>query len=263
VLLVGGYPSEGSSALSTAEVFDPGSETFHRVGNMPGGRADHTATLLGDGRVLVAGGTSGDGRALDTTAVFDPVTGRFEPGPPLRGGRSGHAAVVAAGRLVLLGGTADFDTALASSDVLDRGTWGVGPELREARTKHAAVALPDGSILVIGGATDADGRDLLSSTEVLDLAAGRSRPGPQLAEGQYKLDGAVAALSDGRVVIGGGRRMEVYDPAAGKLFVLDSPPIPRRSFVSLSPIGHSSVLVSGGYDSAINPTAESRLIHIP
>jgi hypothetical protein len=51
------------------------------------------------------------------------------------------------------------------------------------------------------------------STEVMELATGRVTPGPDLSEGEYKLDSAITALDDGRVVIAGGQRVNVFDPA--------------------------------------------------
>ncbi len=261
VLLVGGYAGEGRRALATAEVYDPGTNAFRRVGDLSGGRADHSATLMPDGRVLVAGGTTGHRDALRTTELFDPKTDRFAAGSPLGSPRSGHAAVVTEGLVVLAGGTEDFVSAVATTDVLRGARWSPGPPMGTPRVKHAAVMLPDASLLIVGGSTDAEGRELLDTTEVLDIAAMRAEPGPVLSEGQYKLEGAVTRLSDGRVVIAGGQRVDVYDPASGQISTTADPPVPRRSFVSASTLA-DGVLVAGGYDSGITPTADARIVRI-
>ena len=262
VLLTGGYPGEGRDPQDSAEVFDPVSESFVAVDPMTAARANHTATLLADGRVLLAGGNGSTGDALDSTEYFDPATGRFSAGASLRVARAGHAAVVAGADVLLVGGTTDLVLGLESTDVFRGGAWLSGPDLLIPRVKHAAVALADGRVLVIGGSNDIEGRDRLASTEILDLVAGTSTRGPELAEAQYKLDGAVVELPDRRIVIAGGQRLEVYDPATESITGVDEPATPRRSFVSASVLGPDLVLVAGGYDDGITPTAAARVVRL-
>lgn len=84
VLLTGGvnasYGYAGSAG--SAELYDPSSGTFTATGNMTTNRAGHTATLLSDGRVLVAGEYTGD----DTAELYDPATGLFKRTGDLVGG---------------------------------------------------------------------------------------------------------------------------------------------------------------------------------
>lgn len=128
--------------------------------------------------------------------------------------------------------------------------------------KHAAVSLADGRVLVIGGSNDIEGHERLASTEILDLAAGTSTLGPELSEPQYKLDGAVAELPDRRIVLAGGQRLDVYDPATGSITGVDEPAPPRRAFVTASVLGADEVLVAGGYDDRITPTAAARVVRL-
>ncbi len=262
VLLTGGYPGEGLAAQSSAEVYDPTTDSFRAVGSMTTARADHTATVQSDGRLLLAGGTGADGAPLASTEVFDPATGTSTSGPPMPGARTTHAAVTVGADVVLIGGTADLVAGLAGTVVLHDGTWTAGPTLQVARVKHAAVRLTDEQVLVIGGSTDIEGTERLASTEVLDVRTGASSAGPDLSEPQYKLDGAVVELPDHRIVIAGGQRLEVYDPRSRRLRPVDEPIRPRRSFVSASVLGADRVLVAGGYDDRITPTADARIVRL-
>src|SRR4030067_1478109 len=65
----------------------PGTETA----GMLRARAAHTATLLGDGKILIVGGENQEGPVVESE-IFDPVTGLFTPGPPSILPRSDPAA---------------------------------------------------------------------------------------------------------------------------------------------------------------------------
>ena len=261
VLLTGGYPGEGMPPTSTAELFDPDTERFAATGSMATERANHSATLLPDGRVLLCGGQDSRGRALATTEIFDPGTATFTAGPDLSTPRTAHGAVAVGDRLILVGG-ATSGTAVATTDVLASGAWAPGPDLRTPRVKHGVAALPGDRVLVVGGSSTTDGSDLLPTTEVVNLGTERVTQGPDLSEGEYKLDQAVATLNDGRVVIAGGRRVNVYDPADGSMTVLRTPVLERRSFVTATAVGPDAVLVAGGYDDAVVPTSSATLVPI-
>jgi WD40 repeat protein len=100
VLVTGGVNLSASDhLLFTAELFDPNTGTWSRTGTMAVGRSDFTATLLADGRVLVAGG--GDA----TTEIYDPDTGTFQMGGSMLEPRvSQTATVLVDGRLLMAGG---------------------------------------------------------------------------------------------------------------------------------------------------------------
>jgi hypothetical protein len=117
VLMAGGSDGSGQDATgfyqattATAEVYDPSTKSFSRVGDMSSGREDHAAVRLADGRVLITGGhDSGQDGVLDTAEIFDPSTGTFTRTGRMVSARRHHAAVLLPdGRVAIIGGTDDI-----------------------------------------------------------------------------------------------------------------------------------------------------------
>ena len=262
VLLTGGYPGEGRPPLVSAEVFEPTGSRFVGVGDMGTARADHTATLMPDGRVLLAGGIDEAGTALATTELFDPDSGKFTKGPSLSAPRAAHVATRVGDIVVLAGGTED-EAALHSTEVLRGGGWRSGPRLVTPRVKHAVAPLDHRRALVVGGATATDSNERLATTEVLDVVGGSAEAGPRLSQGAYKLDGAVAVLDDGRVVMPSGPGLAVFDPDTSRLVPVPVSPYDTRSFRTMTSLGNNQVLVAGGYDDEIVPTDQAIVVTVP
>ena len=135
-------------------------------------RAGHTASLLPDGRVLLAGGHNSGG-ALSSLEIFDPLNDGFTSAGTLTAPRMNHAAAVLGdGRVLVIGGTADGTNPLATVDIYDpmTGTVGVGPSLSTPRMSATATTMLDGKVAVIGGS---NGSQDLASAEVFDPATGQ------------------------------------------------------------------------------------------
>jgi len=104
VLVAGGYPNTGNANdTASAELYDPHSGSFSATGSMADGRDRHSATLLLDGRVLVAGGVHMPG--ANTAELFDPASGTFSPaGTMATRGVLHTATLLSDGRVLVAGG---------------------------------------------------------------------------------------------------------------------------------------------------------------
>jgi hypothetical protein len=56
--------------LPSAELFNPASGTFSATGSMTTARTEHTATPLGDGKVLVVGGVDGNKNVIASAELY-------------------------------------------------------------------------------------------------------------------------------------------------------------------------------------------------
>jgi N-acetylneuraminic acid mutarotase len=176
VLVAGGAPdTAGYSSLSSAEVYDPDSRTWTAIGSMFFARQAHTATLLPDGRVLVAGGGN-VGYFTSGAEIYDPSSGTWGPTGALGTARGIHTATLLPdGRVLAAGGNHNNIneplTALSSAELYDpaTGTWTASGSLNAARSTHTATLLPGGQVVIAAGYY-VDSLVQLSSVELYDSA---------------------------------------------------------------------------------------------
>lgn len=156
-VLVAGGGTGALGDLVSAEFYDPEHNRFTPLPSMAGNH--YLATKLADGRVLLTGGQAADGAVWGSAELFDPATDTFQPTGSLLTPRVKHgAARLPDGRVLIVAGSDDTrsNTLFATTELYDpaTGTFTPGPSLAAARHKirDAVVALPDGSVLVAGGA---------------------------------------------------------------------------------------------------------------
>jgi hypothetical protein len=79
VLIAGGTnnPYTGPFAQPSAEIYDPTTGMFARTLDMNVVRAGHTATLLANGKVLIAGGVDSGDSPIGEAELYDPDTNAF------------------------------------------------------------------------------------------------------------------------------------------------------------------------------------------
>jgi hypothetical protein len=196
------------------EAYNPATGRFTQLASLPGPRAAHGATLLGNGQVLVVGGKSQTGHGngiLDTTLLFDPVAGTWRAAAKLR--QLKYKLAVAplpdGGALVIGGQTADDAAArLTETEIFDPTTssFRPGPAMAEPRYKisDAVAVMPDGRLVIAGNT----GVEVYSAGNLVRL----NLP----ADAQERQFPAVAPLPNGQVLITGGYS-ELTQPTASAL----------------------------------------------
>ena len=228
--------------------------------NVP--RSGHSATLLPDGRVLVAGGVDAAFAALASAELFDPATGRWTLTGSLLAARSVHTATLLPGGNVLVVGGDSIDAPPqrlglgGSAELYDpiSGSWSPTGSLNTPRSAFTATLLATGKVLVAGGVGDSD--EPLDSAELYDPATGTwSVTGNLVAPRFFH---TATPLLDGRILVVAGwnddffqtvtSAVELYDPQAGSWSSaegLDK----GRVFHTATRLRDGRVVVAGGYES--------------
>ena len=163
VLVTGGVSNFSGPGLSrTALLYNPTNSTWTATGPMHYPRYGHTATLLGDGTVLVAGGI---GTNLPNTnlaeilpaEVYNPITSNWTVKGSLSQGRYNFTATLLPNGQVLIAGGEITNNFLVTGEceLYDpgSGTFSATMSMLDTVGNHTATLLPDGKVLVAGGDT--------------------------------------------------------------------------------------------------------------
>jgi hypothetical protein len=268
VLIMGGcnnfYVAEPGCVYDSAELYDPATGSFTPTGSMTTPRYFPTATLLSNGKVLIAGGHSGS-EAIATAELYDPATGTFTATGSMTISR--HAATATRlndGKVLVAGGW----TGGATGHVVDSaelyepttGTFTTTGSMTTVRSSQAATLLNDGKVLLTGGNLGRWGA-VVASAELYDPMTGTFTATGSMTVSR-DLSQAIL-LNNGKVLIAGGwtlgggtppygtNNADLYDPATGTFAPTGSLSSVRYAHTGTLLSNGKVLIVGGGIDPGV------------
>lgn len=154
-VLVFGGDSPGNGAQRRPQLYDPATNSWSRgsEANYPDGIADHAATLLADGNLLISGGTPAGQPATAATRLYFPASDSWQDGPDLRAARASHSAtLLPSGKVLIAGGvgTSGNVATIERYDPIGRISEATVLWPTASQGRHVAVLLNDGRVLLTG-----------------------------------------------------------------------------------------------------------------
>src|SRR5262249_9358289 len=129
VLVTGGCTNgnPGTPTIASAELYNPATGLWAATGVMTTNRSHHTATLLQNGKVLVAGGATRSynsfSNALSSAELYDPNTGTWRRTASMINAHSSHGAVLLPnGKVLVAGGTGSSNVFTTNAELYDPAT---------------------------------------------------------------------------------------------------------------------------------------------
>jgi hypothetical protein len=284
VLIAGGLgltagPDGFLTRLNSAEIFDPAMGTFTATGNMIQARRNHSATLLGDGRILVAGGYFDAICSTASAELFDPATGMFSSTGTMLTERVFHTAtLLKSGEVLMAGGSngcapdssddPPWDPLFVELYEPGPGNFLAGGDMTTTRVGHASIRMTEGKVLVLGGIPAVQNLHEQpvnpSYAEDYDPATGIFSPvaGLAIAHKSY----TATLLTNGNVLTAGGvdeegnptPEADLVDPVTGALNATGGL-VTARVGHTATLLNDGRILVTGGTDSSGNATATAEL----
>ncbi|HEV2222503.1 MAG TPA: kelch repeat-containing protein [Candidatus Acidoferrales bacterium] len=254
VLVAGGDGPSGLS-VSSAELYNPSTETFSATGSLHTGRDAETATLLNNGEVLIVGGYNFSTRSyLSSAELYNPSTGTFSVTGSLHTARELHTATLLQNGMVLIVGGHNSTGNITSSELYNpsTGTFTATGNLNTGRDFHTATLLQSGMVLIAAG-RNTSGSDV-ASAELYNPSSGTFTTTGSLHTARESHTATL--LENGLVLIAGGddngtvlSSVELYNTATGAFTVTTSLNTARRSHTATL-LQNGIVLIVGGFGSS-------------
>jgi hypothetical protein len=208
-------------------------------------RSEGTATMLPNGKVLLAGGQVGLG-VTNGAELWDPATGTATAtGEPMEFARKLHSATLLADGKVLIAGGLQPDgmSFVPIAEIYDpvTDTFSQAGTMVSVRILHQATLLPSNKVLITGGASSGNYED----AELYEPGTGFVAVANPMNVRRFKHRDV--ALQDGRVLITGGQNFDVYETVSAMELYDEN----CDCFTEVAPLGtvrqlHSATLVANG-----------------
>lgn len=195
--------------------------TFTTAGSLSTPRFQHSATLLADGKALIAGGETWGTNPytiLASAELYDPSIAAFTPTGSMTVPRSGHTATLLPnGNVLIAGGQVTrpdgSSSVWASAEIYNpsTGTFASAGNMTTPRAGHTATLLNNGSVLIAGGAPSL-------TAELYDSSTGAFTPTGDMTIARSGHRATLLATGKVLIVPGGlGKdyQAELYDPSSG------------------------------------------------
>lgn len=263
-LLIGGDPTDARTIR-----YLPATKGWAWGPSLGTARRFEQATVLPDGRILVAGGYGPNTSPLRSAELYDPSTGLFSTtGAMPRPRAGGVAEVLPDGRVLVAGGVdaSGFGDPCSVIYAPAMGTFSTGPCFNAAFNGlfvPASVRLADGGVLVSGGYTYiGGGQRVAAAAEMYDPATNQWTARLASARAEHTL----TRLAHGRVLAVGGindwaqpvAQTEIFDPAREAFHAGPALGVARLGHTATAVPGNR-VLVAGGLVSGNAWTATAEL----
>jgi Kelch motif/Galactose oxidase, central domain len=223
---------------------------------MAAARGFATATLLPNGKVLIAGGFGTT--TTDASELYDPATNKFSAGPPMSQARGEATATLLPNGKVLIAGGNDGTNALSTTEIYDIATktFAPGPSMIAARFAAGATLLANGKVLIAGGNASSPFGEL-SSTELYDPSTNSFAAGPSMSVAMGP--STAILMPNGKVlIVGDGVHInpyvsvaELYDPSDNSMAERSLNTACEFPAAALLPNG--KVLIAGGAGQLLTP----------